>query len=87
MSKNKEKGAGRTAAYDGVVSLDRVTRLLEMLVRLDIARMKGDRSQKEMIVLLGSIGCAPSEIAEILGTTGNTVRVSLHKAKKKTKRK
>lgn len=40
-----------------------------------------------MISLLESVGCGQSEIADFLGTTANTVNVSLYKAKRKAGKK
>ena len=66
----------------------KMTRLLEILVRLNLQNMRGDRSQNEMIALvLDSVGCGQSEIAAFLGTTTNTVNVSLYKAKRKADKK
>ena len=47
-----------------------------------------ERQQADQITLLGRAGFSPSEIAALLGTTPNTVSVSLSKLRhsKKTKR-
>jgi DNA-binding CsgD family transcriptional regulator len=66
--------------------LKRVTRLLEILVRSNLNSLRGNRSQTEMIVMLSSIGCAQAEIADLLGTTSNTVNVTLYNEKKKKKK-
>jgi len=60
----------------------------EELVRLqviDLRRRLG--SQTEAIVELNKAGFGPSRIAELLGTTANTVNVTLQKAKKTGKLK
>jgi DNA-directed RNA polymerase specialized sigma24 family protein len=60
----------------------------EELVRLqviDLRRRLG--SQTEAIVELRQAGFGPSRIAELLGTTANTVNVTLQKAKKSGKSK
>jgi predicted transcriptional regulator len=60
----------------------------EELVRLqviDLRRRLG--SQTEAIVELNKAGFGPSRIAELLGTTPNTVNVTLQKAKKTGKLK
>jgi len=59
-------------ANDGDVSerLDRALRLLAMLAVRDFP-------QREQIAVLDRVGFEPREIAEILGTTSNTVRVTL----------
>jgi hypothetical protein len=53
-----------------VEKLDRVLRLLAVMT------VKG-MSQTEQIAVLDRVGFAPKEIAEIVGTTSNTVRVGL----------
>ena len=60
---------------------DEIARLLALQVRLQIG------SQGETIQELSKIGFGPSRIAELLGTTSNTVNVTLQKAKKKTQTK
>ena len=65
------RGRGDEAAVPGVVSrLDRIIRLLAVSIATD-------KPQRERIRLLSSAGLAPRDIAEILGTTPNTVRVAL----------
>jgi hypothetical protein len=88
MSKRKnEEGVGVADEGDEIGLLNRMRRLLEILVRLNLESMRGDRSQNEMISMLDSVGCGQSEIADLLGTTANTVNVSLYKAKKRKKKK
>src|SRR5438309_9622395 len=53
-----------------VEKLDRVLRLLAVIA------VKG-MSQTDQIAILDRVGFAPKEIAEIVGTTSNTVRVGL----------
>jgi len=43
------------------------------------------KDQKGKIVLLSRLSYSPKEIAEIIGTTTNTVRVTLAKSKKQSK--
>ena len=83
----KKEGPVRPDDHDELALFRKMTRLLEILVRLSLHNMKGVRSQNDMISLLDSVGCAQSEIAEFLGTTTNTVNVSLYKAKKKAGKK
>jgi len=88
MSKKENKTAARrTNEGDEISVLNRMTRLLEILVRLNLQTMRGDRTQKDMILMLDSVGCKPSEIAGLLGTTPNTVNVSLSNAKRKRREK
>jgi hypothetical protein len=88
MSKpNRKERLAPTEPLDQLTLLRKMTRLLEVLVRLDIQDLKSGRSQNEMIALLDSVGCGQSEIADFLGTTTNTVNVSLYKAKRKAAKK
>lgn len=88
---SKQKTAKRLnrhgAELDEISLLARIGRLLEILVRLNLETSRGDRSQSEMITLLDSLGCGQTEIADLLGTTANTVNVALHRAKRKARRK
>jgi len=65
--------ARQTSGGDEISVLDKMTRMLEILVRLNLQTMRGDRTQADMILMLDSVGCSPSEIAGLLGTTSNTV--------------
>jgi hypothetical protein len=88
MSKTIKKGSPvRSEELEDSALFRKMTRLLEILVRLNLQNMKGDRSQNDMISLLDSVGCGQSEIATFLGTTTNTVNVSLYKAKRKAGKK
>lgn len=88
MSKTiKKESPVRPDERDELALFRKMTRLLEILVRLDLQNMKGDRSQSDMISLLDSVGCGQSEIADFLRTTTNTVNVSLYKAKRKAAKK
>jgi len=55
---------------DVVVQLRRIARLLTLLLTKDM-------TQKGKIELLSSAGLQPKEIAELIGTTPNTVSVTL----------
>jgi hypothetical protein len=50
---------------------------LDVLIRLTALSICGDQTQRAKIALLGSAGMQPKEIAELLGTTPNTVSVAL----------
>jgi DNA-directed RNA polymerase specialized sigma24 family protein len=57
---------------------------IEELVRLmAIDLRRRSQSQSEAILELSRAGFGPSRIAELLGTTANTVNVTIQKAKKK----
>lgn len=57
---------------------------IEELVRLMAIDLRHrSQSQSEAILELSRAGFGPSRIAELLGTTANTVNVTIQKAKKK----
>jgi DNA-directed RNA polymerase specialized sigma24 family protein len=89
MSKTRrtEKPSRKSQPLDEIGLLAKAVRLLESLVRLNLIIAKGEHSQTEMIDLLHSGGCGQSEIASLIGTTANTVNVTLHRAKRKTRKK
>jgi len=57
--------------------LDELTRQVRIGNALAALAVCGDRPQKEKIALLATAGFAPKQIAEMLGTTRNTVNVAL----------
>lgn len=56
---------------------DDISGKLDVLIRLIAMGLCAEKSQKEQIWILHSAGLQPKEIAEILGTTPNTVSVAL----------
>lgn len=54
-----------------------ITKLLALNIVRDM------KVQKDKIITLSSFGFQPSQIAELLGTTANTVSVALSKSRKK----
>jgi transcriptional regulator len=67
-----------------VATQDDIVRLLDELIRLHAleVRRRAD-SQVEAILELRRAGIGPTRIAELLGTTANTVNVALANAKKR----
>lgn len=61
-----------------------VTRRLDALIRLIAVSLPKEINQTKKIEILSGTGLAPKEIADILGTTANTVSVTLAGLKKKT---
>lgn len=53
-------------------STDEVARLLALLVRLQVG------SQAQAIAELDRLGITPARIADLLGTTAGTARVTVH---------
>ena len=66
--------------------LEHISAQLDVLTRIIISAALGERTKREQILTLGKAGLAPKDIAEILGTTGGTVRVTLSQHRKKTKK-
>ncbi len=59
---------------------------LDVLIRLFAhSAVNGFESKKEKILFLGNAGLSPKDIAEIVGTSRNTVSVTLSVDKKKAK--
>ena len=56
---------------------------LHRLVRLQAMSLVIGRTQNDQILLLNRAGFPPKEIAEVLGTTPNSVRVALTHLRKK----
>jgi DNA-binding NarL/FixJ family response regulator len=60
-----------------LAALDETNRLLATMIRLQLS------SQAEAIQELHRAGIQPKRIAELIGTTANTVNVAVQRAKKK----
>jgi predicted ArsR family transcriptional regulator len=62
-----------------------ISEKLDLLIRLEALALIEGRKQNDQLFLLSKAGFQPKTIAEILGTTPNTVRVQLSKLRKKKK--
>ena len=60
---------------------------LRVIKKLLAQNLLAGQSQTKQITKLDSLGFQPKEIAEILGTTSNTVRVTLSKTRSEKKRR
>ncbi|TKJ35707.1 MAG: hypothetical protein CEE38_13940 [Planctomycetes bacterium B3_Pla] len=60
---------------------------VERLTKLVALGVIGEKSQNEQIALLAKVGIAPKDIAQLIGTTPNTVRVQLSTMRKRKKKK
>ncbi len=69
---------------EGIEALSRST---ELILRLKIQELKGDRSQSEMILFLDALGFKAGEIIRLLGATASTVHPILSRGRKKKKKK
>ena len=65
---------------------DDVVAKLDVLIRLTAIGLCAGKSQKEKIQILDSAGLPPKQIAEMLGTTPNTVSVALVGLRKERKK-
>jgi uncharacterized SAM-dependent methyltransferase len=65
--------------------LKTIEQKMDVLIRLLALNMTADKSQGEQIVLLNKAKFQPKEIAEFIGTTPNSVRVSLSKMRRRQK--
>jgi DNA-directed RNA polymerase specialized sigma24 family protein len=74
-------------ATDNGKDMQAIERFLELLVKLTVQQLKGDKSQSEMILLLDSLGFTSGEVAKFLGASPATVRPILSRAHSKRKRK
>jgi len=72
---------------DDTGALAQIARTLDLLLKLKVDEVRGDRKSQEMIFLLHSYGCTPKEIANALGKTTNDVSPVLSRAKKTTSKK
>jgi len=80
---------GKASAVDEPVPRsDGLTAFESKLVKLLAQHLVHERQQSDQIDLLARAGFKPSEIADLLGTTANTVnvRLSTQRAAKKKKR-
>lgn len=63
-----------------------LSKKLDLLTRLMALSLIADKQQQDQITLLSKAGFQPKEIAEIIGTTANTVSVVLSKRRRKKAR-
>jgi Holliday junction resolvasome RuvABC ATP-dependent DNA helicase subunit len=62
---------------------DDIAAKLDVLIKLQAAALTASmQSGKEKILFLGAAGLGPTLIAEIVGTTANTVNVTLSQGRK-----
>lgn len=68
--------------------LSEVAKKLDVLIRLSALNLVREmKSQKDQIGVLSDAAFQPKQIADILGTTSNTVSVTLHGIKKEREAK
>jgi len=67
--------------------LKEISQKLDALYKLVLASAIFQRSQQDQILFLSLAGLKPKDIAKIIGTTPNTVRVRLTRMRSKKKKK
>jgi DNA-directed RNA polymerase specialized sigma24 family protein len=67
--------------------LTQLNRSVELLVRLKIHEARGEKSQKEMILFLDSLGCSPSEIARFLSIPTTTINPILSRGRQQNNKR
>jgi predicted component of type VI protein secretion system len=72
---------------DIVRRLDKIVQRLDRVIRVGAVGMTQGSSQTEQIWLFSLAGLQPREIADLLGTTPNTVRVALFHLRKSKRSK
>ena len=65
----------------------RLLEKIDVLVRLSALNIIKDKEYTEQVELLSSVGLQPKEIAELLGKTPNSVRVTLSRLRKNKRKK
>ena len=63
-------------------ALQSISEKLDAIIKLMVFRMTEGKNQKDQIRLLSGSGFKPKVIAQALGTTGNTVNVTLANMRK-----
>jgi DNA-directed RNA polymerase specialized sigma24 family protein len=64
---------------------DEILQELQRITKLLVLIATKDQSQRDKIAALSSVGFQPKEMADLLGTTANTVRVTLSDIRKKAR--
>jgi DNA-directed RNA polymerase specialized sigma24 family protein len=67
--------------------IEALSRSNELLLKLKIHELKGEKSQSEMILFLDTLGFKSGEIIRLLGATAGTVRPILSRGRKNKKKK
>lgn len=64
-----------------------LTEKLDIIIKLLATQTLGEKTGAEAITLLSNFGLQPKEIAQLLGTTSNSVSVTLNRIKNKKVKK
>lgn len=63
-----------------IAQLERIERSIQLIIKLKLADAQAGKSQKETILMLGSLGCSAAEIADLLGVARTSVAPTLSRA-------
>jgi hypothetical protein len=74
-----------SALNDIARRLDKIVQRLDRVIQVGVVGMTQGKTQAEQIWLFSLAGLQPREIADLLGTTPNTVRVVLFHLRKSRK--
>lgn len=83
----KKKTKGKKESLIVPEDAEGIVAELRRISRLLAATSLRDLNQREKIELLSTVGFPPKEIAELIGTTPNTVSVTLVKMKSRSKKR
>jgi hypothetical protein len=83
----ESRGAVSNGEKGNLEAIANIGRLAELLLKVKIHELRGDRSQSEMILLLDSLGFKSAEIIRFLEAPENTVRPILSRARKNKPKK
>jgi hypothetical protein len=64
---------------------EEISEKLDTIIKLLAVQIVGNKKGREAISLLAEFGFQPKDIAALIGTTPNTVRVALSEMKKRKK--
>jgi DNA-directed RNA polymerase specialized sigma24 family protein len=67
--------------------LSEISKKLDVLMRLSAINITKGLKFKQQVAVLSDTGFQPRKIADMLGTTANTVSVTLHEIRKERKEK
>ena len=77
----------KNRAKDNTEPIERLARSVDLLVKLKVEELKGERNQREMIRFLYSLGAGGAEITAMLGISRSTVDPELSKLRKGKKQR